>query len=305
MSSTRTSLQPTLDSRVRTICCHGGTLSGRWAPNALEGILECAASNVPRLEVDVRFMADDSMVLLHNDLLEDGTTGAGHASGLTRSAIRGIQHCGGGGSIGFLDDVVGALQNSETLLQVDLKLLRPITPRQVRGLLQALAPLDGRVLVGSQAHWGLRELSGVRVALDPSMHLRAGPAVGVRPDGPAPAVLGVYGFWDDSPSASAREWSAADYLESRITDLLGLLPNVTEWMVDIPTILRMGELGLSLGDRLHREGVELAAWTVRARTAERACTLQRLFEFGVDTVITDVPMLVANDLRGLPSVNPV
>ena len=291
MSAHATLLRPVISGRERVICCHGATLSGHWAPNALEAIVECAAAGVPRLEVDVRFMADDTMVLLHDDDLAHGTTGAGRVSELSRSTLAGVRHCGPGGSVAFLEDAVEALVDTNTILQVDLKLSRPITVERACALSRALQRLGQRALVGSQSLWNLRALEGVAVALDPSLHLRAGTSSGLRPDGAAPSTLGVHGFWDDSPIAHNALWPVEEYLEARVQDLLAVLPQATEWMVDIDTILRMGACGLALGVRLHASGTQLAAWTVREGTPHRDDTVPRLWELGADTLITDCPML--------------
>jgi glycerophosphoryl diester phosphodiesterase len=66
-------------------------------------------------------------------------------------------------------------------------------------------------------------------------------------------------------------------------------------MVDIRTILHLATLGVPLGERLGQDGCELAAWTLHAETESRALVARRLFELGVTTIITDAPLVVAND----------
>lgn len=278
--------------RCRTFCCHSATFSGRWAPNSLEAVRECVEAGAPRIEIDVRFMADDAMVALHDDALETATTGCGRVSQLSRRAIEGVAHAPREGRLAFLEDVVAAVAGSDTFLQVDLKLMRPIGEARAAALQGALKPLGSNVIVGSQAHWNLRALERVPVAFDPARHIRFGPAE--RPEH-APVTLGVHGFWDDSPFATNPRWGAVEYLRARIDDLGCLAPRAVEWMVDIPTVLRMGDLGIALGDELHARGRELAAWTVRQDFPERGVRLPRLFELGVDTVITDVPLLCAGE----------
>ncbi len=296
MSSTRELLQPTAGGRRRTFCCHSATLSGRWAPNSLEAVRECVEAGTPRIEIDVRFTADDSMVVLHDDALEAATTGCGRVSQVSRRVLTEVAHAPGAGTLAFLEDVVAVVAGSGTLLQVDLKLMRPIGEARAAALQAALEPMGHNVIVGSQAHWNLRALERVRVAFDPARHFRYGPAG--RPDD-APGTLGVHGFWDDAPFATNPRWKAVEYLRARIDDLGCLAPRAVEWMVDIPTVLRMGELGIALGEELHARGRQLAAWTVRHDFPERGVRLPRLFALGVDTVITDVPLLCADEFSGM------
>jgi glycerophosphoryl diester phosphodiesterase len=54
----------------------------------------------------------------------------------------------------------------------------------------------------------------------------------------------------------------------------------------------MAELGVNLGEVLGESNIELAAWTLRDRDPLES-TLRRLWEAGTTTVITDVPLAVA------------
>jgi hypothetical protein len=176
------------------------------------------------------------------------------------------------------------------MLQVDLKLMRPISDERVAGLSRALRPMRDRLIVGSQAHWNLRRLGALPVAFDPTLHWHYAP--GRRAD-LLPRALGIHGLWDDSPLAMNRQVRAPEYLEARVQDLRGLVPEAREWMVDIPTIQHLGSLGFSLGRRLSEEGCSLAAWTLRESTPSRKECLAGLFALGAETVITDVPLLAA------------
>ena len=242
---------------------------------------------MPRLEIDVQFLADDSMAIFHDGAFPTVADIQVKLADLSRQTVRDFTHPGGE-PIGFLEDVVAAIAGSNTLLQVDLKLSRPITARRLELFEDALAPLGEQVIVGSQAHWNLRKLSRVPVAFDPTLHW----VYSAWPPG-IPRSRGVHGFWDDSPMAGNSRFTAAEYLEARVEDLLALVPEAVEWMVDIGTILKLDELGMALGDRLRERGVALAAWTLRAGTDSRTTTLERLFRLGVETVITDVPELAA------------
>lgn len=281
-------LAPNVGGMRRVFCCHSATISGRFSPNSLEAVKECVAAGVPRLEIDVQFLADDAMAIYHDPSFPADAGGRVKLAELARDVMGGFTHRGGE-RIAFLEDVVGAVAGSATVLQVDLKLARPISPRRVQLIEGALRPLNGHLVVGSQAHWNLRRLSGVPLALDPTLHW----ASASRPPG-IPHSLGIHGLWDDSPIASNVRFSAHDYAQARIDDLVSLVPGVVEWMVDIGTIFKLSELGVALGDVLRERGVALAAWTLRGSEPSPRETLLRLFELGVETVITDVPELAAS-----------
>ena len=114
--------------RKRVICCHRATLSGRFPPNSLAAIAECVEARVPRLEIDVRFLRDDAMLIFHDSLLDHETTGAGRVDALDGEAARALRYrWDGEHGVCSLDEVADVMRGGDTLLQVDLKLMRPIS----------------------------------------------------------------------------------------------------------------------------------------------------------------------------------
>lgn len=290
----RAPLELPISGRRRVICCHRATLSGQLPPNSLAAIEECVAARVPRLEIDVRFLTDDGMLIYHDNDLAGETTATGRADALDSSAARKLRYrAPGDHPVCFLADVVDAMRGHQTLLQVDLKLMRPMSAARERLLAEALEPLRDHVLIGSQAHWNLHGLAarGLRTAFDPYLQWHYAPQA--AKGGHVPTRIGVHGFWDDSPLAHIPHATTADYFEQRVYDLIGLLPSASEWMVDIPTLRRMAEMGFALGDRLQQDGIELAAWTLRDRGPETAGILADLFALGATTVIADDAPAVA------------
>lgn len=287
-------LQPLIAGRRRAICCHSGTLSGRFPPNSLANVAECVEASAPRVEVDVRFMADDALLIFHDARLDPSTSGSGKVANLTRADLADVSYrWGSPHGLCFLEDVVDLVRGSATMLQVDLKLMRPITDRRAEALQAALKPLSGNVIVGSQAHWNLRSLVRVPIAFDPTLQWHYDPE---RTFAEAlPRTLGIHGLWDDAPIAVIRHATPETYAESRIRDIRALLPAAVEWMVDFATIFRLAEFGVALGDRLREVGCALAAWTVREDTPSRRDVVQRLYALGTETIITDAPLLVAED----------
>lgn len=294
-------LAPIVMGSRRVFCCHRAGYSRRFPPNSLAAVRECVEAGVPRLEIDVRFLADDGMLIFHDAHLDDETTGSGRVSELDSPAARALRFTSDP-SLGpcFLEDVVAAMEGSSTLLQVDLKLMRPISERRLHLLAGAVAPLGARVLVGSQAHWNLRPIQdwGAPVAFDTTLqwHYDAGRTQA----GLTPSRRGLHGLWDDAPIAHIPAFGARDYAEARIDDLVGLLPGAVEWMVDIATLRHLGALGVSLGAELAHRGIELAAWTMRDAGPEASTArLRELFALGATTIITDDAAVLAGYARNI------
>ncbi len=264
----------------------------------MPAVAECVAAGVPRLEIDVRFLADDTMVIFHDSLVDESTTGSGRIDAMDwrqTEALRYRQDT----SVGVcrLEDVVQAIAKCETLLQIDLKLMRPISIARRSALVRALEPVGAQVIVGSQAHWNLRDVGGLRVAFDPTLQWHYAPG---RRAELTPARLGVHGLWDDAPIAGIRYATPAEYFEARVEDIAGLLPRAVEWMVDIATLRHLASQGWLLGEELHQRGIELAAWTMRDEGRETSRALLReLFDLGADTIITDDSAVLGGYAAGL------
>lgn len=287
-NSAGSDLAPIVAGLPRVFCCHKATLSGRFPPNSLPAVAECVDQHVPRLEIDVRFTADDRMLIFHDPTLDHDTTGSGRVDGLTAAAVGDIRFRDSESvPLCFLEDVVDVMRGSETLLQVDLKLRRP-SARRIEALASALQPIRDQVMVGSQAHWNLRALPerGITVAFDPTLQWQYAPAR--SSEHALPFRRGLHGLWDDAPIAHVRNVDVADYCAVRIADIAALLPPAREWMVDIATILYLKSLGVNLGSELAGRGIELAAWTMPDEGPRASSEMLRsLFSTGVATVITD------------------
>jgi len=296
------SLAPVVDGTKRVFCCHMANLDPALPANSLAAVKACVAAAVPRLEIDVRFMADGSMLVFHDATLDRDTDSTGRVEALVRGDVerarfRGFPDHGPC----FLEDVVEALDGTEAVLQVDLKSMRPLSQGPIAMFLDAITPLGERALVGSQAHWNLRPLvgKGCRLAIDPSLQWHYSPAH--RIEGIIPARLGLHGLWDDSFIAHLGGVDLEEYISTRVADIHGLLPEAVEWMVDIQTLLYLQSKGVMLGSVLLAEGIELAAWTMRDEGhATSSALLAKLFSLGTKTVITDhAPALAGYVQRGL------
>jgi len=292
-------LAPEVMGSRRVFCCHMANFDRRFPPNSLEAVRACATANVPRVEVDVQFLADGAMLVFHDAVFERLTTASGdvrrseatHARTARLLASAETRLC-------FLEEVVEALMGCDTVLQVDLKAQGLLTPDQADSLSRVLAPLGARALLGTMGHWNLRLItgSGIRLAFDPTLHLRHAP-----PDRGAerlPQHRGKFGLWDDSPAAHLLDGTFDQYLATRIDDLVAMAPGVAEWMVDIGTLLFCDEQGVAMGHRLSERGIALAAWTLNDEGEERSVdVLRRLFALGTTTIITDDAVALANYSR--------
>ncbi len=293
-------LRPVVSGAERVICCHRATLSGRQVPNSLSAVTECVQARVPRLEIDVRFLADDTIAIFHDSELDLETSASGPIGAQTRLSLPDVRHrTNPETGISFLEDVVDAVAGSDTLLQVDLKPLSLLPDRQLEHLERVLLPLGEQVIVGSQGHWNLRRLKHVPVAFDPWLQMRYQP--NRKSTANAPHTLGLHGFWDDAPIAVSPFFSPIQYIETRIDDIVSLLPRAIEWMVDIPTILHMSGFGAALGELLGRRNISLAAWTLTESSGNPSAILEHVFDAGASTVITDIPLAAAEAAAALSS----
>jgi glycerophosphoryl diester phosphodiesterase len=298
MEKVESLLTPEVGGARRVLCCHRSLFSGDCGANSLAAVRECVAARVPRLEIDVRFLADHAVAVFHDETLDRETDGFGPISVHSRQSLESVRYRDCGEGITYLEEIAAEIAGSDTLLQVDLKPLLPISPPQAEALALALQPIAGHTLVGSAAHWNLRPLAalGLQVAFDPTLLWNAQAREGG--DGRDPARRSHHGFWDDSPLAHLQGLSTPDYIAARIADLLALAPAV-EWMVDWRTLFALDDAGCQLGHRLRRHGVALAAWTIKDQGREATLAkLHRLFRLGVETVITDHPRELGLYLRG-------
>ncbi|HEY4669429.1 MAG TPA: glycerophosphodiester phosphodiesterase family protein [Tepidiformaceae bacterium] len=297
-------LSPVIAGARRVFCCHRAQLTGNHPPNSLAAIQESVAAGAPRLEIDIRFLADDSLMVVHDRSLPGVSGALERIDVLDRAAAQALHLRATGTQPCFLEEVVEVMAPFETLLQVDLKLMRPLTTSRLERLANALAPLGDRVLIGSQGYWNLQMLAakGLPVAFDPTLQWHYFP--GRKGEGLSPARLGLHGLWDDATIAHTPAVAFDHYIQSRVTDLLSLVEGVREWMVDSRTLLHIASLGVRVGELLASRGVALAAWTLRDEGAEASMAkLASLFDLGTTTVITDHPLLLAGYARAL-SVSP-
>lgn len=246
-------------------------------PNTLAGIDAALAAGATRIEIDVRPLRDRDFLLYHDRALPGGRaireTAAddGMAEGLPK-----------------LSQAVQRLADNGATLQIDLKEETPLGEEMVERLLRLIAPLGGRVVVGSMIDWNLRALRAaapqLALGFDPLIYFHHWEE---RPDDvPFPRQRGVYGYWDDHPLAALPLLPLAEYLGVRFEAFAAAVAQLDEIMLHWPTLLRALEDGLDVVGFFHARKVKVLAWTLDAGTAAEH-HLPRLAAAGVDAIVTN------------------
>jgi glycerophosphoryl diester phosphodiesterase len=272
------------NGRSRTIACHSSNIDGQQIPNSLGAVRTCLEANAPRIEVDLRLLADGTAVAFHDAALDPSTDGVGRLEELTWKDVRAARlRSDPDLLIPRFQEVIDLVAGSGTVLHVDLKPMNRIPDKSLDAIERMLRPMGELAFVGSQASWTLDALSrrGLRTAFDPFRHLHR------WPDRPAsetaiPRGQSRHGFWDDAPCGFVANMPATEYAALRIDELVRLVPSATEWMVEKSTVRHFAELGFNLGDALHERSIALSAWTVKDDGPElNRRNLEELFRLGV------------------------
>ncbi len=291
--------------RSRTIACHSCNIDGQQIPNSLAAVEACITARAPRIEVDLRILADGMLVAFHDASLDALTDGTGRLEKLSWEEVKKARlRTNPDLLIPRFEEVIDLVAGSGTILHVDLKPMNRLDDRDLDAIASVLRPVDDFAFVGSQASWTLDALArrGLRTAFDPFRLLHRWPA---RPENETPIPRGqsLHGFWDDSLCGLVPNMLAAEYAALRVEEIARLSPSATEWMVQKSTVLHFAELGLLLGDALHDRGIALSAWTVNdAGAATNRRHLEQLFQLGVDVIIGDNALALASPFADAPAI---
>lgn len=249
-------------------------------PNSLFGIDAAITAGATRIEVDVRLLTDRDAALVHDRHLHDGRAIGGLTCDETRAA-----------GLSLLSDAVERIASSNAVLQVDLKDEPLLSGDKITRLVDLVAPLGDRVVVGSMADWNLRTLRSaapdLRLGFDPLLyfhHWEERPA-----EVPFPVRRGVYEYWDDHPLASAGILPVQDYVVSRLGAMHALVPGVNEIMLHYPTLLRAVDDGIDVCSLFRHRGARVLAWTLDADVEDARALCDRLRVAGVDVLVTNTP----------------
>ncbi|MGH2375172.1 MAG: glycerophosphodiester phosphodiesterase family protein [bacterium] len=261
-------------------------------PNSVAALTAVLAAGAEVVEFDVNVTRDAAFVLLHDATLERETSGHGELRAITRDEFKALRLRNSDEPPATLAEVVDVLRQVRRLLkiQVDLKLLEPISRKIATALLEAIAPLRAnpqlRVVIGCLADWNLRMLRrvepAVEVGLDFAYYLDAPVDELAR----LPLRVNAYGYLDDHPLGYRRLMPTAGYLEDRVEALLDLVPGASEFYV------RKEFLFQALADEFNpirvihtrKPGALVDVWTLYAHEPDLGRTLATVLEAGADQI---------------------
>jgi glycerophosphoryl diester phosphodiesterase len=278
-------------------------------PNSLSGLRRCLDAGARVVEVDISPLADGDFALLHEGRLDEATNGDGIVAEATARYV-GQLHLRWGDTAG--DEPIGLLSGAVALvsanprleeLQLDLKLHAPLTDPILDHLVRLVKPVEQRVRITTAADWAVRRLWALDAELprgfDPMLYLdvesrRSSSEGGSGDEDEPPFRSGAYGYRDDHPLASRRWGSASAYLAARAEALWAQAPTATVWYVRASLLARVLDDGFDWITFLHKQGAQVAAWTLDPDQPHHLALARQLISAGVDRITTNnAPRLAA------------
>jgi glycerophosphoryl diester phosphodiesterase len=282
-----------------------------YPPNSIRGLKACLDAAARAVEMDISPLSGGDFLLLHDRLLERGTTGSGPTHAHTGEQTSGLFLTWRGA---VTDEPVGLLSQALDLvsrhpysveLQLDLKAHTPLDDSELSRLVAALQPAKDRVRVTSGADWALRRLRALDpdlpLGFDPMLYLDLSPHQGEENGLPTPPFRhGAYGYWDDHPLAIQRWGEAADYLAARAEALWAQAPSGAIWYIRAKLLARALAEGFDWIADLHRRGTQVDAWTLNPDRPADVELARQLVTAGVDRITTDDAPALARTLAEYP-----
>jgi glycerophosphoryl diester phosphodiesterase len=300
-------LPETLEKRKTpvTLIHHAANCDHAAPPGSLSALKQCLEAGATHIEIDIIPLADGSFAMLHDQHLEEETSGEGRAPAMQRGQIESLYYktCDQitDEKVGFLESAIELLKaHPDTeCLQLDLKPFTPLTRGVLRGFLELLAPVKKRIQVTSVADWALRSLArfapDLALGFDPLLYLDLEEGDPRPPEVP-PFRIGAYGLRDDHP-LSAYQWGPlGDYFAARAGALLVQAPKGCEWFIRAEVLKMAHDAGFKWIDFLHQNGSRVDGWTIDVTQPEQVDLAGFLVEHGVDKLTTDTPANLAEKL---------
>jgi len=296
-----TSAQPAADDRVLLIH-HSANREHDHPASSLAGLRCCLEAGAKVVEVDINALRDGDFALLHDDQLEHSTDGSGSVSELTAAQVRSLRHRQDdtitSERVGLLSEAILMIQDYDHFqeLQLDLKIGPALTDAALRGLLEMVAPVRGRVRVTSGADWTLRYLRALdaelQLGFDPLLYME----IASHGEGLPPFRQGAYEYWDDHPLATRRWGTTAAYLAARAEALWVQAPSRAIWYIRASLLAQALDDGFDWIAFLHARSTPVDAWTLDANKPGRAALAQRLVSAGIDRITTNNAPALAVEL---------
>lgn len=288
-----------------TLIHHAASCGSQAPPGSLSALAKCLDSGAAVIEIDVLPLADGSFALLHDQNLDEETSGTGRAPEMKRAYIASLTYRVNGEvtdeKIGFLEAAIDLLKtHSETQrLQLDLSPFTPLTRGVLQNFIDILEPALERIQVTSVADWAIRSLAefapGLSLGFDPLLYLDI-EGGDPRPEDVPPFRVGAYGLRDDHP-LSAYQWGpVGDYFAARGGALLTQVPEGCEWFIRGEVLRTALEAGFNWIEFLHQQGSKVDAWTIDVTQPEQVDLARSLVKHGVDELTTDSPVQLAQHL---------
>lgn len=225
------------------------------------------------VEVDLVIHADHGCAILHNQTLEEETTGSGLVRRTGAAQLRQLQLRGSDGvpiadTVMLLEDMCALLAetppHAEARLQLDFKeTLEAVTPDVVDGFAAAVAPVSRFLIVSGGDIAAVKRL--------------------------ATAAPGLAWGYDPCYGASLERLKATGDYTRFVDDALAAAPDATMIYIAIDIILGADARGVDIVAPIHAAGRRLDAWTLRTVNPQTLAQVDRLLALKVDQITTDDP----------------
>ncbi|NLN70167.1 MAG: hypothetical protein GX142_05210 [Chloroflexi bacterium] len=285
-----------------TLIHHAAQSEHGRPPSSLSALEHCLMAGAAVVEIDVLPLADGSFVLLHEQNLDEETDGTGKAPHMRRDQVQDLHYRVNGQvteeKVGFLEsalELLAAYPHTKRL-QLDFKPYTPLTPTNLKRLLEMIAPVKTRVQITSVADWVVRLLARTDLSLalgfDPLLYLDL-TRDEARPAAAPPFRIGAYGLLDDHPLSAYRWGTLSEYFAARAETLLYQVPQGIDWFIRAEVLQKALEAGFDWIDFLHQAGSKVDGWTIDVRQTDQVELAQTLIAHGVDALTTDTPSQLA------------
>lgn len=230
------------------------------------------------LEIDARVLGDGTWVCLHDEMLDEETTGKGAVAGCDRQTIGRLRIAGASYAPPLLEDVTAEMvqtARTDACLQIDLKEpTASLTASAVRNFADVVRPVARSCLL-SGTDW-------------PAVERLAAATPGLR--------LG----YDPYDLAETRNLPDASAIDAFMEEVLATVPDAATFYLYHRFVSRALDLGADPIAALKRNGAMVDVWTLDPDTPDIETILQRMIAAGADQITTNDPPGMARLWETLP-----